>query len=128
MEKFIGTTHKVSAQVTDKNTAEAVGSGTIPVFATPMMIALMEQASAELLQKHLPEGYTTVGTLVNTSHISATPLGDTVTATAKLIEANERSFVFEVEASDSVGLIGKGTHNRARVHAERFVEKTNSKI
>lgn len=128
MEQLIGTTWEETTNVVLENTAVSVGSGSVQVFATPMMVALMEKAAAALVQASLPEGYTTVGVKIETSHIAATPIGDQVKAIAKLLQTDGRSFTFEVKAFDSTGLIGEGTHKRASVHAEKFLQKTNEKL
>jgi fluoroacetyl-CoA thioesterase len=89
------------------------------------MIGLMENAAWRLVQPHLAEGETTVGTLVSIRHLAATPLGDTVRATAELVEIDGRRLVFRVEAHDSRQLIGEGTHERARVLLDRFMARVN---
>ncbi len=113
--------------VDNTNTAEAMKSGLLPVFATPMMVALMEDAAAKSVQPYLNEGQTTVGTLVNVRHISATPEGMEVRAQSELLEAEGRKLVFSVCAYDGAGLIGEGTHERFIIDAARFMEKTRAK-
>ncbi len=113
--------------VSEGNTALAMGSGSLPVFATPAMVALMEEAACLEIAPHLGEGDTSVGTLISVSHLAATPVGMTVTAEAVLIEQDGRKFVFELTASDERGVIGKGTHERFVVNADKFVKKTYSK-
>lgn len=113
--------------VDNTNTAEAMKSGLLPVFATPMMVALMEDAAAKSVQPYLNEGQTTVGTLVNVRHISATPEGMEVRAESELLEAEGRKLVFSVRAYDGAGLIGEGTHERFIIDAARFTEKTKAK-
>lgn len=105
----------------ENNCALNMGSGTLEVFATPAMVALMEKAAWECVQPYLEDGQGTVGTLMNVKHLSATPLGDTVTAEAVLTEIDGRKLVFEVRASDSVGIIGEGEHERFIVGNERFM-------
>ena len=114
--------------MTESNTAKSVGSGSLNVYATPAMLALMEKASCEALKDVLAEGETSVGTLLNVKHLAATPVGMTVTATAELIERDGRKLVFNVSASDESGLIGEGSHERFIVLADRFTEKTYSKL
>ena len=92
-----------------------------PVFATSRMVALMEIASARLLRPFLKEGELSVGVTINVSHTAATPLGATVTATARYIGREEKHYLFEVVASDPGGEIGKGTHRRAIIAAERLL-------
>ncbi len=121
MEK--GLKYSVSTRVDNTNTAVALGSGSLDVFATPAMVALMENAALEAVAKSLPEGSTTVGTLVNVAHTRATGMGDIVTAEAVLEEVDGRRLIFSVTASDSKGQIGKGMHERFIVDCERFLSK-----
>lgn len=115
------------AVVDGARTARAVGSGSAEVFATPMMIALMEAAAVDCVAAHLAPGETSLGTHVDVSHRAATPLGGAVEATAELVEVNGRSLVFRVEARDGQGLIGEGRHMRSVVDEARFMLKVNSK-
>lgn len=119
---------KVYDIVTDSNTALSVGSGSLRVYATPAMLALMEKAACEAVAELLNEGETTVGTLLNVSHVAATPVGMKVYATAEITEHEGRKLVLKVEAFDETGLIGEGTHERFVVKSERFVEKTYQKL
>jgi predicted thioesterase len=119
----IGLTHTSHAVVDDSNTATAVGSGDLPVFATPAMIALMENAAAEAVKGSLPAGSTTVGTVVNVMHARATGLGQAVTATAELREIDGRKLIFHVAAHDPRGIIGEGIHERVIVDIQRFMSK-----
>jgi len=112
------------AVVTAGSTAKAVGSGSLDVFATPMMVALMEQAACNCLADCLEDGQTSVGTDISVAHTAASPIGAEVTATAAIVLVNGRNVVFEVTASDRAGEIGKGRHTRAIVDAERFTRKT----
>jgi predicted thioesterase len=118
-----GLSHTVLAVVDSSNVAAAVGSGNLDVFATPAMIALMERAASESVAPVLPEGSTTVGTLVNITHTRATGIGDEVSATAVLQQIDGRRLIFRVSASDSHGLIGEGTHERVVVDRQRFMSK-----
>ncbi|MBQ2720143.1 MAG: thioesterase family protein [Clostridia bacterium] len=118
----------VTENVTLQNTALSVGSGSLNVYATPAMLALIERAACEAVTPILSEGETTVGTLLNVKHLAATPIGMNVSATAELISREGRKFVFEVSASDECGLIGKGTHERFLVFSEKFQAKTDSKL
>ena len=113
--------------VTDNNTALSVGSGSLAVYATPAMLALIEKAACEALNGILDEAETTVGTLLNVKHIAATPVGMKVSATAELIERDGRRLVFKVEANDECGKIGEGIHERFIVNSEKFIQKTYSK-
>ena len=102
-------------------------SGELNVYATPSMIALMEQAAYKSVAGELEEGMGTVGTLMNVSHISATPLGMEVTAKTELIEIDRKRLVFHVEAFDERGKIGEGTHERFIIDNRKFQEKTDNK-
>ena len=128
MEIKVGTIGEISEKVTSLNTAETVGSGSLKVFATPTMIALMEKASCKALEGFLEEGSTTVGTLVNVEHLSATPVGMKVTVKSTVTAVEGRKVCFDVEAFDEVGVIGRGTHERFVVFAEKFMAKTESKV
>ena len=114
--------------VTESNTALSVGSGSLKVYATPAMLALMEKAACEAVSGILNEGETTVGTLLNVSHIAATPVGMKVSATAELLSHEGRKLVFKLTASDESGIIGEGMHERFTVYSERFTEKTYAKL
>ncbi len=118
----------VTELVTENNTATTVGSGSLAVYATPAMLALMEKAACEAVAPLLDEGATTVGTLLNVSHLAATPVGMQVSATAELISQEGRKFVFRVTASDECGVIGEGTHERFSVLSQKFTDKTYSKL
>lgn len=107
--------------------ANAVGSGLLPVFATPAMTALMEQAAANLLEERLSEGWTSVGSALDIEHISATPEGMRVRAEAELTAVEGRKATFAVRAFDETGEIGRGTHVRFVVEAARFMEKAEAK-
>lgn len=116
--------------VEEKDLAIHVGSGTVHVLATPIMIANMEYTSAASVEELLGEGKTTVGVKVDVSHVAATPKGMKVTFDAELLEvsANGKILTFHVEAHDECGLIGEGTHQRAVVDRVRFDEKTQAKL
>lgn len=113
--------------VTAGNTAESWGSGGLPVYATPSMIALMEAASVAAADPSLPAGFSTVGTEVNVKHLAATPPGMTVRAAGELLEINGRRLLFRVEAWDEAGKIGEGAHERFIVENEKFLKKTQGK-
>ncbi len=123
----IGALKKITQTVTRERLASAVGSGAADVFATPMMIALMENAAYECLNDYLDNGETSVGTAISTSHISATPLGMEVYATAEVTACDGRKVDFKIEAYDSCGKIGEGIHSRFVVDSEKFLNKVNSK-
>ena len=114
--------------VTEENTAAAMGSGLLPVFATPAMLALMEQAAASSVQPVLPEGQGTVGTRLEVSHLAATPIGLTVRAESELIAVDRRKLRFSVRAWAGDELIGEGEHERFVIDNARFLEKALSKM
>lgn len=121
MEK--GLKHISTTTVTAANTALTMGSGDMEVFATPAMVALMENAAMKAVAPHLPEGSTTVGAMMQTSHIKPSAPGETVTAEAVLQEVDGRKLTFRVTASDSDGTIGEGIHIRYIVVRERFLSR-----
>jgi len=109
------------------NTAAAVGSGLVPVFATPSMIALMEQAAASSLIPYLAEGQGSVGVHLDVSHEAATPIGMKVWAESEVIALDGKQITFAVSAYDDAGLIGCGTHKRACITVDRFLAKVEAK-
>ena len=119
----IGTSYTATTTVNSTNTAAALGSGDMDVFATPAMVALMENAAMNAVAPHLEEGQTTVGTQISTSHIKASALGATITATAVLTAVDGRSLTFEITARDGENVIGEGTHTRFIIDRERFLSK-----
>lgn len=127
-ELTIGLTNEKSVAVTIENTAIAMGSGTLRVFATPSMIALIEGCCAESVEDRLGEGITSVGTKVEVEHLAASPIGASILCKSKLIACDGRRLDFEVEVFDNNGLIGKGRHTRFTVDAEKFVNKTYAKL
>ena len=114
--------------VDQSNTAKTMGSGSLEVYATPALCDLMEKAACNCIEGCLEEGKTTIGTKLDISHLAATPIGMTVTCTARLIEIDNRRLLFEVTASDGVDTIGKGTHERFIVDAVKFMGKASSKL
>jgi len=114
---------EATTTVVHENTAASVGAGGVEVFGTPMMIALMENASWQAVAVGLDEGQVTVGTVVNIRHLAATPLGQRVRAEAELVEIDGRRLVFKVTAYDEHQKIGEGQHERAVVHLERFLSR-----
>ncbi len=118
-----GLTGTAETVVRETNTALAMGSGSLYVFATPGMIALMEQAACNAVAACLDEESTSVGTLVNITHDAATGMGKKVTAKATLAAVKGRKLVFEITAADEDKQIGKGTHERFIVNKERFMAK-----
>ncbi len=123
---------EVGASLTVKQTvsklllASSMGSGILDVYATPAVVALMENAATELVQSSFDDGITTVGTMIYIEHIKAVPLNAEVTATATLTAIDGRKYCFDVIASDNVGIIAKGKHERFSVKIESFMNKVNA--
>ena len=113
--------------VTDRNTASALGSGGLAVYATPAMISLTESSALSAVDTILPYGWSTVGTELNVRHLSATPVGMKVHARAELLSINGRALVFKVEAFDESGKIGEGVHGRFIVENEKFLARAQGK-
>lgn len=118
-----GYSYTSTTVVNNNNTAKTLGSGDMDVFATPAMVALMENAAMNAVAPHLEEGQTTVGAQISTSHIKASALGATITATAVLTAVDGRSLTFEITARDGENVIGEGVHTRFIVDRERFLSK-----
>ena len=118
---------RLEQTVTDQLTAAHIGSGLVKVFATPMMIALIEQTCYESVLPYLEEGQGTVGTLVNVTHSAATPVGMRVWCESQLVEVDRRRLVFEVKAYDECGLIGEGRHERFVIDSSKFQAKIDAK-
>ena len=114
--------------VTKSNSANAVGSGLLEVYATPSMIALMEGCSHESVAPYLEEGCGTVGISLDIRHVAATPVGLKVYCETELIKIDGRILTFAVKAYDEKGLIGEGTHVRCIVFNERFQQKADAKL
>ena len=127
MSLTVGLRGHFESVVTETNTAAAVGSGSLPVFATSMMVALMEGAAVNALEGYLAEGESSVGTHMDISHDSATPVGIKVWAEAELTAVDDRALTFSVTAYDEAGPIGKGRHIRFLVQSERFLAKAQKK-
>lgn len=123
-----GISGNAELMISDSELAVNVGSGSLEVFSTPFMVALMEKAACNCLSEYLENDETTVGTEINVKHISATPKSMKVTAEATLTEINGREFIFKVKTYDETGLIGEGTHRRFLVNGTKFTQKTYSKI
>lgn len=113
--------------VTEELTAAHIGSGLVKVFATPMMIALMEKTCATSVEAHLEAGQGTVGTHVNVSHSAATPVGMKVRCESELVEVDRRRLTFRVTASDERGIIGEGMHERFIIDSAKFQAKVDAK-
>lgn len=118
-----GLSFTAEAVVEKSNTAAVMGSGDMEVFATPAMVALMENAAMNAVAVALPVGSATVGTEVNVAHMKASPLGAAIKATAELTAIDGRKLTFRVEAADGSGAIGEGSHTRYIVDREKFLAK-----
>jgi predicted thioesterase len=123
-----GTVASVEISVNKESLAVNVGSGSLEVFATPVMVMLMEKSACKCIAQFLENDETTVGTEINVKHISATPEAANVKAMATVIAVNGREIEFNVEAFDNAGKIGEGTHKRFVVNSGRFTEKAKSKL
>lgn len=128
MEIKIGMTGTASTIVEREDTAYEVGSGSLLVYATPCMVALMEGAACDAIAAELPEEKTSVGTELHISHISATPVGLEVRAEAEVTEVDGNTITFNITAYDEAGKIGEGTHKRVVVTAQKFLDRTYSKL
>ena len=116
-----GLQHTSTIQVTENNTALTMGSGDMPVFATPSLVALMENAAMKAVAPHLPDGSTTVGGFIKTSHLAPSAIGATIEAIATLTEVKGRKLSFSIEATEGDKLVGKATHIRFIVEREKFL-------
>lgn len=123
----IGIIGEAKDNVNENNIAKTLRSGELKVYATPSMVALMEEAAYKSIQGQLEEGKGTVGTLMNIRHIDSTPIGMEVTAKSELVEVDRRRLVFKVEAFDERGKIGEGIHERFIIDNEKFQLKTDIK-
>ena len=128
MELTVGLKGEVSTEVERADTALEVGSGSLLVYATPCMVALMEGAACEAIAACLPEEKTSVGIELNISHLSATPVGMEVRAEAEITAVEKNILTYTVTAYDEVGKIGEGTHKRAVVTAQKFLDKVYAKL
>ena len=128
MEITVGMKAQVETLVEREDTAKEVGSGDLLVYATPCMVALMEGAACEAIAEALKETETTVGTMLNIEHTSATPVGLEVRAEAAVISVEGKVITFEVTAYDEIGEIGRGIHKRVIVNSQKFLDKAYSKL
>ncbi|MGL5674862.1 MAG: thioesterase family protein [Cellulosilyticaceae bacterium] len=117
----VGLTYTSQVEVTQDKLASHLGSGTLDVFATPAMIALMENAAMHAVMPAIEEGNDTVGIEINASHLAATKPGKKVKATATLVDIQKRILIFEIVAEDEDKIIGKATHKRAIINVEKFM-------
>ena len=122
-----GQTATSTVTVTESNIAKTMKSGSLEVFATPAMCALMEEAAQAAVQPHLEEGEGTVGISLSISHDAPSPMGSTITAKATVTAVEGRKITFNIEASDGVGIIGKGTHERFVINNEKFMAKVGTR-
>ena len=123
-----GLKSRAEVLVNGSNTANAVGSGLVPVFSTPSMIALMENAAVRTIQGRLEPGESSVGTHMDITHDAPTPVGVKVWAEAEVTAVDGRRVTFAVTAYDEKGPIGKGTHERVIIRADKFLAKANEKL
>ena len=128
MSVTVGLKGRAESLVTEENTALTAGSGTLPVFATPFMCALMEKAAWTSIAPCLEEGESTVGTKLDITHDSATPLGMKVWAESEVTEVDGKRIVLKVAAYDEKGLIGQGIHERFIITDQRFLAKAARKL
>jgi predicted thioesterase len=125
MELQIGLKAEFEIIVSPKDTASQYGSGSLAVFATPAMVALMEKTAMLCIAEYLQEGQNTVGTEINVKHVKATAVGEAVLCIAELVEIDRSKLSFTVEAFDNEGVIGHGTHKRFLIDEEQFMAKLN---
>jgi predicted thioesterase len=128
MELRPGLSGSATLVVGEEHTAPRVGSGRVHVLATPVMINLIEAAALEAVERLLPEGHQSLGTVLNVRHIAATPVGMRVTARAEVIGVEGRTVRFRVEARDEKELIGDGTHERVVVNVAKFDHRVQRKL
>jgi len=122
-----GLSAEVEIEVSKTHTAAHLGSGSIAVYATPALVALMENAAVKVLEGRLPEGQTTVGGQINVRHLGATPVEMKVRARAELLEVSGRKLTFRVQAWDEVELIGEANHVRFIIEENKFMERVANK-
>ena len=128
MEITVGMKGTAKTQAEREDTALEVGSGSLLVYATPCMVALMEGAACEAIAEAIPENKTSVGTYLEISHLSATPVGLEVWAEAEVTAVEGSVITFQVTAFDEAGKIGEGIHKRALISTQKFLEKAYSKL
>jgi predicted thioesterase len=120
-------TREETFTVEERHLAPHVGSGAARVLATPWMIGFMEGTSHRLIAEHLPEGYSSVGVVVNVRHLAPTPAGSSVRVKAEVLAVDDRRITLRIQAWDSVELVGEGTHERYIIDVERFLRRVASK-
>lgn len=128
MEITVGMKGEVSTLVEKEDTAAEVGSGSLLVYATPCMVALMEGAACEAIAEAMTDDKTSVGTELSIAHVSATPVGLEVRAEAEVIAVDGKVITFQITAYDEAGKIGEGTHKRVIINSQKFLDKTYAKL
>ncbi len=123
----VGIKHEMHLTVDDKNAIRFLGNDRARVLGTPWMIASMEMTARDAVAHLLPEGYDTVGTMVNVRHVSAAPMGASVRFTAEVLEAKERRVYYRIECHGPNGVVGEGTHERFIINVERFANRLVNK-
>jgi len=123
-----GMTGEAQLLVGEEHTAPSIGSGKVHVLATPVMINVIEAAALDAVERFLPAGYQSLGTVLNVRHIAATPVGMRVRATAKITKVDGRTLFFSVAVSDDKELVGDGTHERVVVNVAKFDERVQRKL
>ena len=124
----IGIKNVVRLKVDDTNTAAALGSGTLAVFATPAMVALIEETAWKSVEPYLADGQGSVGTKIDVSHVAPTPVGMEVICKTELVGIDGRCLKFKAEISDDKGLIGTAVHERFIISSDKFLAKANAKL
>ncbi len=122
-----GLTAETTLTVTESDTASRWGSGLVPVFGTPSLVGLMENAAVKALEGGLPEGQTTVGGRIDLQHLAATPIGMTVRARAELKTVEGRKLIFAIQAWDDVEKVGEALHERFVIKTEKFIARAQAK-
>lgn len=128
MEIRSGLTGSAELLVGEEHTAPRIGSGKVHVLATPVMINVIEAAALDAIERYLPPGFQSLGTVLNVRHIAATPVGMRVRATAEVLKTEGRTVFFKVEVRDEKDLIGDGTHERVVVNVAKFDERVQRKL
>ena len=123
-----GTSGTADLRVGDEHTAPSIGSGKVRVLATPVMINLFEAAALDAIERLLPPGYQSLGTVLNVRHVAATPVGMRVAASARVEKVEGRTVFFRVEARDEKDLIGDGLHERVIVNVAKFDARVQAKL
>jgi len=123
----VGLKDEVVFPVDEAVTAFHIGSGSLRVLATPAMIGFMERVSHKLIARHLPDGFSSVGVVVDVRHLAATPLGATVRITSQVLEVDGRRVTLAVDAWDDQEKVGEGRHQRVIIDLERFLQRVNDK-